>query len=191
MNSKTRIRRHPERSVPKECKEILKDGRVAHVGFCQNGQPYVIPFSYYYNAEEPDRLYLHGAYASRALQCLAKGAQVCIEVTLIEGFVYSRTAIDHSINYRSVVCFGRARLITKNSEKAAIFEKMVFRYFPGRTAGCDYEDPSLAHLEGTALLEVKIEAWSAKARRGGPNGPKDSDKHTMGSAGVMVFNSLV
>ena len=185
----TRIRRHPERSVPHEYQNILDEGRVAHVGFCRNGQPYVIPFSYHYEIEQPDRLYLHGSQASRALQYLADGAAVCIEVSLLDGLIYSRTAIDHSMNYRSAVCFGRARWIAENSEKAALFEKMISRYFPGRTAECDYEIPAETHLQKTAMLEVKIEAWSAKARRGGPNGPKDSQTDAPGTAGVVLLNN--
>lgn len=191
MIPEAQICRHPERSSPDEFQNILERGRVAHVGFCQNGQPYVIPFSYHFDSQTPNLIYLHGAHGSRTLQDLASGAPVCIEVTLVEGLVYSRTAIDHSVNYHSAVCFGRAHEVMNNDEKAAIFEKMVSRYFPGRTNGKDYAAPPASHLEGTALLEVIIEAWSAKVRRGGPNGPHDHDADAPGSAGVVQFDSLV
>ena len=107
---RARIRIHPERSQPDEAHAILAAGRVAHVGFVQDGQPFVIPMTYQFDAGRPGHVYLHGAHHSRLLQHLATGAPVCVTVTLVDGLVYSRTALFHSVNYRSVVCFGRAGL---------------------------------------------------------------------------------
>lgn len=70
------VQRHPERAVPDEAAAILAAGMVAHVGFCQNGQPYVIPMTYHYDPAAPDRLYLHGARESRLMQLLAGSAPV-------------------------------------------------------------------------------------------------------------------
>lgn len=189
MNPKTQIKQHPERSVPKEYSSILAEGRFAHVGFCEEGIPYVIPFLYHYNPEKPDIIYLHGARSSRALRLLADGAPVCVTVTLLDGLVYSRTALHHSANYRSVMCFGAARRISKSGEKDALFRKMIKRYFAGRSSGKDYEVATAAQLDATELLEVQVNSWSAKARRGEANGPKDSDPNAPGSAGVIKMNS--
>ncbi len=182
---RTRIRRHAERAVPEEAAAILTKGMVAHVGFAQDGQPFVMPFSYSYDPAIPDRLYLHGAHGSRAMRHLAGGAPVCITVTLLDGLVYSRAAMFHSMNYRSVACFGRARSISDAGEKKRLFEQMTQRYFAGRTAGQDYDPPPPAHLRGVALVEVQIEEWSAKARRGGPKGPDDATPDAPGTAGVI------
>jgi len=181
----TEIRQHAERSVPEETAAILAQGRVVHVGFIENGLPYVIPFAYHFDPAEPDRLYLHGAIAGRALRHLASGAPVCVEVTLLDGLVYSRSALYHSLNYRSAVCFGRAREITEPVEKAGLFERMITRYFPGRAAGRDYENAPTPHLDATAVLEVTIDGRSAKARRGGPKGPRDADPLAPGTSGVV------
>src|SRR5919198_1071100 len=118
-SQRTTVKRHRERAVPEEAREILARGVVAHLGFCQGEQPFVIPFAYHYDpASSPDHLYLHGSHASRTLRHLASGAPVCVTVTTVQGLVYSRSAMYHSINYESVVCFGRARTITKRDEKA-------------------------------------------------------------------------
>lgn len=191
MTQRTRIRRYPERAVPHQAADILAQGLVAHVGFCQNRQPFVIPFSYHYDSATPRALYLHGAAASRSLRQLARGASVCVTVTLLDALIYSRTAMDHTMNYRSVVCFGRARRITRQAEKAAILERMIQRYFPGRTAGRDYDPPSPAHLRRTTLVEIQIEDWSAKARRGGPNGPRDADPEAPGTCGVVPCSGFL
>jgi nitroimidazol reductase NimA-like FMN-containing flavoprotein (pyridoxamine 5'-phosphate oxidase superfamily) len=185
QQSRSVIHRHPERAVPDEAAEILAAGMVAHVGFCEDGQSFVLPMSYHYDPRRPDRLYLHGARDSRLLRLLAAGTPVCIAVTLVDGLVYSRSAFNHSMNYRSVVCFGRAKVIEDEAEQRTIFEAMTERYFPGRRAGVDYQPATAQQLAATLLVEVAIEEWSAKARRGGPRGPYDADPTAPGTSGVV------
>ncbi len=185
LTERTRIRNHPERAVPEETAEILSQGLVAHLGFIEDGVPFVIPFTYHYDVDTPDLIYLHGSVRSRALQCLADGAPVCITVTLTDSLVYSRKAMNHSVNYRSVALFGAAREVTDEREKFDLFDRMVQRYFPGRAVGHDYNAPPPADLGVTALVEVKIEERNAKARRGNPTGPDDDKPDAMGSAGVI------
>jgi Predicted flavin-nucleotide-binding protein len=110
---------------------------------------------------------------------------VCIEVTQLDALVYSRSAKYHSMNYHSVVCFGRGRVIDDPEAKARIFDAAVRRYFPGREIGRDYMAATLAQLNTTALLEIVIEEWSAKGREGGPKGPRDADPHAPGTCGVI------
>ena len=189
-SERTRIKNHPERAVPEEAAEILSNGLVAHVGFIEDGLPYVIPLSYHYNGQNPDRIYLHGSVRSRALELLANGAPVCVTVTLTDGLVYSRKAMNHSMNYRSVVLFGTAREVTDHDEKYALFDQMVQRYFPDRLLERDYNPPPASDLGVTALVEVQIEEWNAKARRGGPTGPDDDNKDAPGSAGYTTFREF-
>ena len=190
LTERTRIRNHPERAVPEETEEILSHGMVAHLGFIQDGIPFVIPFSYHYDANTPDLIYLHGSVRSRALKHMASGAPVCITVTLTDGLVYSRKAMNHSMNYRCATVFGVAREITDEIEKFDLFDKMVQRYFPGRAVGHDYNAPASGDLGATALVEVKIAEWNAKARRGNPTGPDDDNLDALGSAGVIDFREL-
>jgi nitroimidazol reductase NimA-like FMN-containing flavoprotein (pyridoxamine 5'-phosphate oxidase superfamily) len=185
MSQRTTVKRHSERAVPDEAKEILARGLVAHLGFSREGQPFVIPMIYQYEPEKPDRLYLHGSHASRALKQLASGAPVCVTVTTVQGLVYSRSAQYHSANYECVICFGRARVVKSKEEKWAVFERMIGRYHPGRTAGRDYEAASAEELMATAMVEVVIEEMSAKARRGGPLGPHDAEVDAPGTRGVV------
>jgi nitroimidazol reductase NimA-like FMN-containing flavoprotein (pyridoxamine 5'-phosphate oxidase superfamily) len=184
--ARSRIRRHPERSVPDEASAILAAARVAHVGFGVEGQPFVLPMSYHYD-EALERVYLHGARASRLLRHLAEGAEVCVTVTLEDGLVFSKSAKYHSMNYRSVVLFGRARAVEDDAAKRRVLEAMTRRYFPGRTLGRDYADASRGEIRGTALLEVEIAERSAKARRGGPAGPLDDDDGAPGTCGVIAL----
>jgi nitroimidazol reductase NimA-like FMN-containing flavoprotein (pyridoxamine 5'-phosphate oxidase superfamily) len=186
MSTRTTIRNHAERSVPDEAARILAEGHVAHVGFVQDGQPFVIPLGYQFSAETPDRIYFHGSMGSRAMRHMASGEPVCVTVTLLQGLVYSRTALYHSMNYRSAVCFGRGRQVMDAAVQRTVYEAMVRRYFPDRTEGRDYAAPTEAHLESTALIEVAIEESSAKMRTGGPLGPLDAIEGAPGTCGVVA-----
>jgi nitroimidazol reductase NimA-like FMN-containing flavoprotein (pyridoxamine 5'-phosphate oxidase superfamily) len=181
----TEIHQHAERAVPERAKEFLATGHVAHVGFAQDGCPYVIPMLYHYAVDRPDKLYLHGGIASRLIQHLASGVPVCVTVTQLDGLVYSRDARYHSANYRSVMCFGRGALVEDDETKQGIFMAMTSRYFPGRTAGVDYAAAPKAHLDATPMVEIVVEEISAKMREGGPKGPRDADASAPGTCGAV------
>jgi uncharacterized protein len=188
--SRAKIRRHPDRAVPDEVGNILAEGLVAHIGFVVDGQPYVIPMNYSYDPVTLDTIYVHGAVASRLMQHMVTGAALCVTITLVDGIVYSRDAQDHSMNYRSLIGFGRATVITDDAEKAKIFEAMTQHYIPGRTVGFDYTAPEPGHLHATTLVAIAIEEWSAKARFGGPRGPHDNDPDAPGTAGVVELRQV-
>ncbi len=181
---RSRIRRHPERAVPELAKDILLRGRVAHVAFAIDGQPYVLPMSYHYG---DDTVYVHGAPASRTVKALRAGTPVCVEVTLLDGLVASRDAKSHSMNYRSAIVFGVAKLVTNLETKRGVMERMTLRYFSNRTAGQDYLPAREADLRAVELLAIAIEEQSAKARSGGPLGPHDTDEVGPGTHFVVTM----
>ena len=180
---RTTIGRHPERAlaVPEDAEAILAEALVAHVGFVQDEQPYVVPMTYYYR---DGCIYLHGAPGSRTVKVLASGAPVCVEVTLVDGLIASKSAETHSVNYRSVLCFGRGALVRDKERRREILEAMIARYFPGRAANVDYAPITTQEDKATRLVEIPVEAMSAKGRFGGPRGPFDADPEAHGNAGV-------
>lgn len=181
--ARSTIRRKPERAlaVPAEAETILERALVAHTAIVQDGWPVVIPLTYLYR---DGRIYLHGAHGSRMIKALASGAPACIEVTLVDGLIASKTAEKHSVNYRSVVCFGRGQLVRDRDAGREVFEALIGRYFPGRTVGADYAAITESEMKAVALVEFTVEEMSAKGRSGGPLGPFDADPHAPGSAGV-------
>ena len=181
--TRTRIRRHPERAlaVPDEAEAILDEALVAHVGIVQDGQPVVIPMTFYYR---DGSVFIHGAPGSRTIKTLATGAPACVEVTLVDGLIASKSAETHSVNYRSVVCFGRGEVVRDKERRQEILRTMIARYFPGRTAGVDYAHITEPEDKATRLIEVRVEEMSAKGRDGGPRGPFDADPDALGNAGV-------
>lgn len=185
---RTRVRVHPERTAPDEIGAILRDGLVAHVAIADEEGPVVIPMTYAVHASRPRTIYIHGAHHSRLMKHLATGKALCVSVTLVDGLVYSRTALNHSVNYRSAVCFGLGRVVEDREEQLLASYALIERYFPGRTEGVDYEPIPEAHLKGTAYVAIDVTDASAKVRRGGPTGPRDDDPTAPGTAGVVEFS---
>jgi uncharacterized protein len=142
---------------------ILDEGLVCHVGFIVDGAPIVIPTGY---ARDGDRLLLHGGVASRLMGRLGDGVDVSIAVTLLDGLVLADVAFRHSMNYRSVVLFGRARAITAAAEKQKALRAFAEHIVPGRWS--DLPAPTPQELGATAVVEVPIDEVSAKVRSGPP-----------------------
>jgi uncharacterized protein len=163
--TRTTLKRLPKRgSFERETVNgILDEGFVCHVGFVAGGQPFVIPTAY---GRKGDVLYIHGARASRMQKALAAGADVCVTVTLVDGLVLARSAFHHSINYRSVVVFGRARVVESEEEKNAALEAFTEHVMPGRWA--DVRWPTPQELAATTVLAIQLSEASAKVRTGPP-----------------------
>ena len=142
---------------------ILDEGFICHVGFAIDGQPFVIPTGY---ARVGDRLFIHGSQASRMLRTLAQGIDVCVTVTLIDGLVLARSAFHHSMNYRSVVVFGNARVVDDPGEKLVALRALSDHMIPGRWD--DVRQPNERELQQTTVLSLPLEEASAKVRTGPP-----------------------
>ena len=168
---RSQVRRAPKRGAydRERIYAILDEGRVCHVGFVAEGSPFVIPCFY---ARAGDRLLLHGATGSRLFKMLATGAEVCITVTLLDGLVFARSAFHHSMNYRSVVCFGRAERITGRKEKLEALARMVDSIAGGRNA--EVRPPNESELQATEVIAFPLDEVSAKVRSGPPvDDPRD------------------
>lgn len=162
---RTRLRRKPDRgSFDRATVEaILDEGFVCHFGFVSDGHSVVIPTAY---GRVGDDLYLHGAVANYAFRTAASGVDVCVTVTLIDGLVLSRSAFHHSMNYRSVVVFGKATQVDDVEEKRRALLAFVDHVVPGRSTEC--RTPTDIELRGTIVLRLPITEASAKIRTGPP-----------------------
>jgi uncharacterized protein len=163
--SRTRVVRHPERAVYDRdlVYAILDEGYVCHVGFSIDGQPFVIPTAY---GRAGDRIYIHGSAASRMLRSIGGGVDVCVTVTLVDGFVLARAAFRHSMNYRSVVILGRARLVTEPAEKMEALRSFTNHIVPGRWD--EIRPPNEKEMLATSVLVLPLDEVSAKVRSGPP-----------------------
>ncbi|MGA8430427.1 MAG: pyridoxamine 5'-phosphate oxidase family protein [Candidatus Sulfotelmatobacter sp.] len=162
---RTRVIREAERGVydREVAYRILDEGFLCHVGFVVDGQPFVIPTSY---GRKGESLYIHGSAASRMLRQMKDGVPVCITVTLLDGLVLARSVFNHSMNYRSVVIFGKATLVDDTAEKLEALRLLSEHIIPGRWD--DARQPNERELKATSVLRVPIEEFSAKVRIGPP-----------------------
>lgn len=165
LSERSVVRRLPKRGSHDEklIYEILDAAFLAHVGFCSDGQPFVIPTLF---GRRNNILYLHGSAASRMLRELEKGAAACITVTHVDGLVLARSAFHHSMNYRSVVAFGTARKIESNENKIDALRVISEHLLAGRWK--EVRPPNEKELNATSVLEFTIEEASAKVRTGLP-----------------------
>jgi uncharacterized protein len=160
-----KLRRLPKRGAHDRpaIDAILDEALISHVGFVHDGRPAVIPTLH---ARLGDDVLIHGSAASRMLRALAQGIDVCLTATLIDGLVLARSAFHHSVNYRSVVLYGQAQLVTEPAAKEAALEAFTERLLPGRWA--DVRWPTRKELKATSVLTLPIAEGSAKVRTGPP-----------------------
>lgn len=162
---RTTLKRLPKRGVydRKLVYGILDEGLFCHVGFAVDSRPFVIPTGY---ARVDDQLYVHGSQASRMLRTLAGGIDVCVTVTLLDGLVLARSAFHHSMNYRSVVIFGRATVVEEEQAKLAALFAFSEHVIPGRWD--EVREPTEQELRATTVLSLALAEVSAKVRTGPP-----------------------
>ena len=165
QTERTKLKRLPKRGHfdRETVYGILDEGFICHVGFAPEGQPFVIPTGY---ARDGDKLYIHGSQASRMLRTLSSGVDVCVTVTIIDGLVLARSAFHHSMNYRSVVIFGRATLVEDSEEKMAALLALSEHIIRGRWA--EVREPTEVEMKQTTVLSLPLVEASAKIRTGPP-----------------------
>jgi uncharacterized protein len=158
--------------------EVLDAGLVCHLGVVIDGAPVVLPTGY---GRIGPTLYLHGSSANKSLLS-ADGQQVCVTITLLDGLVCARAVFHHSMNYRSAVIFGTARLVTDGEEKLAALEAVTDHLVPGRWKHA--RPPTRKELAATAVLALPLEEASVKVRAAGPS--DDAEDYDSGIwAGVL------
>lgn len=142
---------------------ILDEALVAHVGLATDHGVAVMPMTY---ARRGDELVLHGAVASRWLSGTREGQPISVCVTLLDGLVLARSAFSHSMNYRSVIAFGQAHVVSDEREKMAAFRALLDHLVPGRWEDC--RQPDRKEIAATTVLSMRLEEASIKVRSGPP-----------------------
>ncbi len=164
-SARTRVRRKAERGHYDwaTITAVVDAGLVCHVGLVLAHGPVVIPMAY---GRIDDNLYLHGATGNAILRGLSAGTEACVTVTLVDGLVLARSAFHHSINYRSVMCFGQAEAVDDPAEKHRALMAIVEHMVPGRST--DTRPPSPEELRATLVVRFSLREGSAKIRTGAP-----------------------
>ena len=167
---RTTLRRKPERAVYQRdaVYRILDEALFCHVAYVADSSPVVVPTIH---ARLGDVLYLHGSAASRTMRRLKIGSEVCVAVTILDGLVLARSGFNHSMNYRSVIAFGRVREVMEGEEKRRALDALVDHIVDGRSS--DARKPDDTELKQTTVLAMDLEEASAKVRTGPPKDDED------------------
>ena len=176
-----RLRKKGSRDFELAC-SIIDGAKVCHVGFTLEDQPYVLPMAL---ARNQSQLLMHGSIVSRLVKNLADGLPCCVTVTHLDGLVLARSAFNSSMNYRSVMVFGRAAAITELDEKIRSLEILTEHLAPGRLA--DVRPSTRKELNATTLLSLPIREFTVKVSNGPPDDPV-SDIETPIWAGVIPLS---
>lgn len=164
---KFHVQRHADRAVHErlDIEKLLDNQYVCHVGFIDPdiNSPFVIPMGF---ARDGDRILIHGSTGSRIMMAIAKGIDLCVTVTQLNAIVVARSAFNSSMNYESVMIFGKARVLTED-EKDVALERITTKLIPGLW---EYGRPTTKkESAATLIVELKLEKVSAKARSGEPS----------------------
>lgn len=172
MKDKIKVKRVPKRGQydMETIYRILDRGIHCHVGFVHENIPVVIPTAY---GRSGDVIYIHGSTASRMMKNLAEGLQVCVTVTTVTGLVLAKSAFHHSMNYESVVVFGKAELVDKADEKMEALKAFSDHVIPHRWE--EVRLPNEKEFKGTMVLKLTIDEASAKIRAEGASDDKTDE----------------
>ena len=166
-DEKFHVQRHSDREVHDRSNiNALLDGQyVAHVGFIDPdiNSPFVVPMGF---ARDKNRILIHGSTGSRIMMAIAKGIELCVTVTQLNAIVVARSAFNSSMNYESVMIFGKARVL-KEDEKDVALERITTKLVPGLW---EYgRTMTKKESAATMIVELSLDKISAKARSGDPS----------------------
>ncbi|GAB6947034.1 pyridoxamine 5'-phosphate oxidase family protein [Vulcanisaeta sp. JCM 16161] len=178
---KVKVVRYSERASydRDELIRLLNRNFICHVGFVDEGEPYIIPMLY---VNDDQYIYMHGSPDSRLIKIIGGGSPIVIAITEVRGIVLSSNLCNNSINYESAIIYGRGFLIDDLNEKLRVFQLMINRLVPGRIG--DTELPTTNELESVAVVRIKIEDFAIKRREGGPT--ISSDRHWEGIIPIIM-----
>lgn len=161
--SPTAFQRQPEYTREKEgwIKSLLHRGEIAHIASHWDLQPFLNPTTYYYD-EASHRLIFHSNIAGRIRANIERHPEVCVEVSEFGKLLPSNIALEFSLQYRSVIVYGKARIIEDENEKRDVLHKLIHKYFGDMQIDKDYRSATDKELKRTSVYEIQIDSWSGK-----------------------------
>jgi uncharacterized protein len=185
VSRKNKVRQLRERAAYDRASvyRILDAGLLAQVGFVQDGSAIVVPMIY---GRERDTLYLHGARKARVIRLLEQNDEACVNVTLVDGLVFARSAFNSSMRYRSVTAFGRPELVESTEDKLSAMRIITEHSMPGRWD--ELRPPLPREVKMTGVISIDISHASAKESANMP-GDEDADYKIPVWAGVLPLST--
>ena len=140
---------------------FLKEAKVGHIATSVDGQSFINPTTFWYD-EENHQIVFHSNAAGRVRSNIESNPKVSMEASELGRLLPSNVALEFSLQFRSVVIFGTAHIISDPSEARRMLYGLISKYFPGMTAGREYREITDKELRATSIYAIKIEVWSGK-----------------------------
>ncbi|MBE0669682.1 MAG: pyridoxamine 5'-phosphate oxidase family protein [Anaerolineales bacterium] len=140
---------------------FLKEAQVGHIATSVNGQPFLNPSTFWYD-EEKHQIVFHSNIAGRIRSNIEVNPKVSLEASELGRLLPSNVALEFSLQFRSVVVFGTARVVTNPDEARRLLYGLISKYFPAMTAGKEYREITDKELRATSVYAIQIEEWSGK-----------------------------
>ena len=160
--SPTEFQRLPEYQRGDEwIRAFLHVAKVGHIASARDGQPFLNPTTFWFD-EENHQIIFHSNLAGRVRSNIEDNPRVCFEASELGNLLPSNVALEFSLQFRSVIVFGTARLISDAEEARRVLYGLIHKYFPAMTAGTEFREITDKELKRTSIYAIKIEAWSGK-----------------------------
>jgi len=158
----TAFQRLPEYKQEDEwIRAFLRKAKVGHIASARDDQPFLNPSTFWFD-EENHQIIFHSNVAGRIRSNIESNSRVCFEASELGKMLPSNVALEFSLQFRSVVVFGTARILTNLDEKGRVLYGLIQKYFPAMTAGQEYREITDQELKRTSVYAIKIEEWSGK-----------------------------
>lgn len=142
-------------------KSFLKTAQVGHFATCVDDQPFLNPAAFWYD-EDHHQIIFHSNIAGRVRSNIESNSKISMEASELGRFLPSNVALEFSLQFRSVVIFGNARIIDNPNEARNLLYGLLRKYFPSMSAGKEYREITDKELRATSIYAIKIETWSGK-----------------------------
>lgn len=160
--SPTAFQRLPEYKRDDEwMRAFLREARVGHIASSRDGQPFLTPSTFWFD-ETNHQIIFHSNVAGRIRSNIESNPKVCLEASELGKMLPSNVALEFSLQFRSVIVFGTARLITDPVEARRVLYGLIQKYFPAMKAGQEFREITDKELRSTSVYAIQIEEWSGK-----------------------------
>jgi len=160
--SPTALQRLPEYKRDDDwIRAFLREAKVGHIASARNDQPFLNPSTFWFD-EENRQIIFHSNVAGRIRSNIESNSRVCFEAIELGKMLPSNVALEFSLQFRSVILFGTARILSDPDEIRRVMYRLIQKYFPAMRAGQEYREIADKELKRTSVYAIKIEEWSGK-----------------------------
>lgn len=142
-------------------RDFLGRVQVGHIATESDGQPFLTPTIFWY---DPARhaIYFHSNITGRVRTNVEQNSRVCFEACELGKLLPSNVALEFSLQYESVMAFGRVRVVEDPAEARHALHSLITKYFPDMAPGKEFRPATDKELARTSVYAITIESWTGK-----------------------------